>query len=246
MEISPPATPGAAPRPTATAPRREVLCGDGLAWLARGPLPAGHAIVTSLPDHSELPRLGVEAWREWFVDAAARCCGAVADQAVAVFYQTDVKHDGRWIDKGHLAHAGADRAGAHLLWHKVVCRAPAGVTTFGRPAYAHLLCFSRALRLAPGQASPDVLPRLGEMTWARAMGREACDAVARFLLAHTACRTVADPFCGLGTMLAVANAHGLDAVGVELSPRRAERARGLALGAAPAPPGRLPPRGAAR
>jgi hypothetical protein len=221
-------------------PRREVICGDGLAWLGRGALPADHAIVTSLPDHSELPRLGVAAWREWFTDTAARCCAAVDERAVAVFYQTDVKHEGRWIDKGHLVHAGADRAGAHLLWHKVICRAPAGVTTFGRPAYAHLLCFSRALTLEPGQSSPDVLPRLGEMTWARAMGREACDAVARFLLAHTACRTVADPFCGVGTMLAVANAHGLDAVGVELSPKRAEKARGLVLrsastGGAPAP-----------
>jgi tRNA G10 N-methylase Trm11 len=66
------------------------------------------------------------------------------------------------------------------------------------------------------------------------MGREACDAVARFLLAHTACRTVVDPFCGLGTMLAVANAHGLAAVGVERSPRRAMRARRLTL----PPPGR--------
>jgi tRNA G10 N-methylase Trm11 len=38
-----------------------------------------------------------------------------------------------------------------------------------------------------------------------------------------------DPFCGLGTMLAVANRRGLDAVGVELSAKRAERARALAL-----------------
>jgi hypothetical protein len=99
--------------------------------------------------------------------------------------------------------------------------------TFGRPAYAHLLCFSRALRLPPSASTADVLVRPGAMTWARAMPREACDAVARFLLAHTRCRTVLDPFCGAGTMLAVANAHGLDAVGVERSPKRAARARGL-------------------
>jgi len=217
------------PPPLAEPPRREVICGDGVAWLARGPLPADHAVVTSLPDHSELPRLGVEGWRRWFVETAALACRAVADDAVAIFYQTDVKHDGRWIDKAHLVQCGADQAGSHLLWHKVVCRAPAGTTTFGRPAYAHLVCVSRGLRLEPGQSSPDVLPRLGEMTWARAMGREACEAVARFLVAHTACRTLADPFCGVGTMLAVANAHGLDAVGVELSPKRAERARVLVL-----------------
>jgi hypothetical protein len=221
------------PRSAGPSPRREVICGDGVAWLARGPLPAGHAVVTSLPDHSELPRLGVEGWRRWFVETAALACRAVADEAVAVFYQTDVKHDGRWIDKAHLVLCGADEAGAHLLWHKVVCRAPPGVTTFGRPAYAHLLCVSRGLRLEPGRSSPDVLPRLGEMTWARAMGLEACGAVARFLLAHTGCRTVVDPFCGVGTMLAVANAHGLDAVGVELSPKRAGRARTLTVAGPP-------------
>jgi hypothetical protein len=38
---------------------------------------------------------------------------------------------------------------------------------------------------------------------------------------------VVDPFCGVGTMLAVANGHGLDAIGVELSRRRAARAMKL-------------------
>jgi hypothetical protein len=214
-------------------PRREVVCGDGVAVLRRGRLPDDHAVVTSLPDLSELPALGPEGWRAWFVETAALACAAVADEAVAVFYQTDVKRDGRWIDKAHLVLAGAERAGVHLLWHKVVCRAPPGTTTFGRPAYAHLLCLSRGLRLPPGRSTPDVLPRLGEMTWARAMGREACEAVARFLVADTRCRVVVDPFCGLGTMLAVANAHGLDALGVERSPKRAERARRLVLGPSP-------------
>ena len=75
----------------------------------------------------------------------------------------------------------------------------------------------------------DVLPRMGEMPWARAMGVDACHAVARFLYAHTPCRIVVDPFCGVGTMLAVANQHGLGAIGVELSAKRAERARTLVV-----------------
>jgi hypothetical protein len=215
-------------------PTRVVHETDGVAWLAQATLPATHAIVTSLPDHSEVPAMGFAGWRTWFVDTAALACRQVADDAVVVFYQTDVKHDGRWIDKGFLVSLGAERAGSSLLWHRIVCRVPAGLVTFGRPAYAHMLCFSRSLRLAPGQAAADVLPQLGAMTWARAMGMDACDAIARFVLAHTACRTIVDPFCGVGTMLAVANAHGLDAVGVELSPRRARRARQLTL------PGREP------
>lgn len=202
---------------------------DGVAWLAATALPAAHALVTSLPDHSELPGLGFDGWRRWFVDTAALACRQVADDAVAIFFQTDVKHEGRQVDKGFLVAQGAERAGSALLWHKIACRALPGTTTFGRPAYAHLLCFSRALRLAPRQSSPDVLPRLGEMPWSRAMGVDVCHAVATFLRAHTACRTVVDPFCGMGTMLAVANAHGLAAIGVELSKKRAARARRLTI-----------------
>ncbi len=218
----------AAPTDAPAAPGRLVEHGDGVAWLARAALPADHAIVTSLPDASEVPELG-EGWAAWFTDTVALACRQVADDAVALFYQTDVKRDGRWVDKGYLVQRGAEAAGSHLLWHKIVCRVPPGAVTMGRPAYAHLLAFSRTLRLSPGRSTADVLPTTGAMTWSRAMGVAACTAAARFVLEQTACRTVVDPFCGLGTMLAVANAHGLDAIGVELSKRRARRARALRL-----------------
>jgi len=203
---------------------RVVHCGDGVAYLATA-LPADHAIVTSLPDHSEVPALGVDGWKRWFSDTVALACRALADDAVAIFYQTDVKHDGRWIDKGHLVMTGIDAAGSSLMWHKIVCRVPPGTVTYGRPAYAHMLCASRNLRLVPGGSSADVLPALGEMSWSRAMGMAACEAAIGFIATHTACRTVVDPFCGLGSALVAANAAGLDAVGVELSRRRARKAR---------------------
>jgi tRNA G10 N-methylase Trm11 len=38
---------------------------------------------------------------------------------------------------------------------------------------------------------------------------------------------VFDPFCGVGTVLAVANALGVDALGVELSRKRCEQSRTL-------------------
>ena len=207
---------------------RVVHQGDGIGWLRSEQLTADHALVTSLPDSSEL-RLPLDDWQTWFSDAAELMCRAAAPSSVAIFFQTDVKREGTWRDKAFLVQLGARAAGVELLWHKIVCRAPAGVSTHGRPGYAHLLCFSRALRLDPKQSSADVLPRLGEMPWPRAMGVSACEAVASFLLEQTACRTVVDPFCGIGTMLAVANARGLDAIGVELSPKRAERARTLTL-----------------
>jgi hypothetical protein len=209
-------------------PSRTVHQTDAVAWLQTATLPADHAVVTSLPDSSEL-RLPFVDWQTWFTESAALVCRTTHEQAVSIFFQTDVKRDGVWVDKSFLVQLGARQAGAELLWHKVVCRAPAGIATYGRPGYAHLLCFSRGLRLATRQASADVLPALGRMTWARAMGSAACEASCEFLLAHTGCRSVVDPFCGVGTMLATANAYGLDAIGVELSPKRATQARTLQL-----------------
>jgi hypothetical protein len=208
---------------------RSVFQTDGVAWLRANPLASGQSIITSLPDSSEIPALGYAGWRTWFVDAVKTCIDACPDDSAALFFQTDVKREGAWVDKGFLCQLGGEAAGARLLWHKIVCRAPAGTITFGRPAYAHLLAFSRGLTADPSRSTADVIPRLGKMTWARAMGIEACVVACRFLLEQTSSRTVVDPFCGLGSALAVANALGMGAIGVELSRKRAEKARELTV-----------------
>jgi tRNA G10 N-methylase Trm11 len=51
----------------------------------------------------------------------------------------------------------------------------------------------------------------------------------RFVLNETSTRTIVDPFCGWGTVLAVANARGMDAIGVDLSARMCKRARRLSV-----------------
>jgi len=206
--------------------KRTIHCTDGVAWLERQRFDEGVAVITSLPDVSELT-LGFEAWREWFSETTRLVCERLHPRGVAVFFQTDIKRDGRWVDKAYLVQRGAERAGSSQLFHKVVCRAPVGMTTFGRPAYAHLLAFSRDLRVEPGESTADVLPRLGEMPWARAMGVEACEAAVTFVKERAQAKVVVDPFCGLGTVLAVANRHGLEAIGVELSRKRAEKAQTL-------------------
>jgi hypothetical protein len=223
--------------------QRTVECAEAVAWLSgRGTL-EGCSVITSLPDVSEFPTLSLAEWKQWFIRAAALVMAKVPERGVAIFYQTDVKKAGAWVDKGYLISKAAEEAGCEALWHKVVCRRPPGTVTFGRPAYSHLLCFSRGVRVDLGKATADVLPEAGEVTWTRGMGVQACLVACRFILAHTETRTVVDPFCGHGTVLAVANALGLDAVGVELSRKRAKKARALrvtldvgtlALAAAPA------------
>jgi hypothetical protein len=210
-------------------PRRLVHHGDAVAWLrASAPL-AGASVVTSLPDLSELPALGVEAWGRWFEDAAALVIDSVPADGVAVFFQSDIKRHGLWIDKGAMVARAAARTGAGLLFHKIVCRKRPGTVTRGRASYSHLLAFSRVLRPTLRRATADVLPDAGPSPGTKAMGVAACAEACRFVLAETATRTVVDPFCGWGTVLAVANALGMDAVGVDISARMCRRARTLRL-----------------
>ena len=61
------------------------------------------------------------------------------------------------------------------------------------------------------------------------MGVNACLDACRFVRKDTPSRTVVDPFCGWGTVLAVANALGLDAIGVDCSARMCKKARALHL-----------------
>jgi hypothetical protein len=62
-------------------------------------------------------------------------------------------------------------------------------------------------------------------------GVSACRVACRFLLEETTSRVVVDPFCGRGTVLAVANAMGLDALGVDISAKRCRAARALEVDA---------------
>src|SRR6218665_242733 len=209
--------------------KRTVHCADALEWLAGQGGLTGCSLITSMPDLSEFPSLTLAEWKDWFVRTAELVLSRCPDDGVTVFYQTDIKKDGTWVDKGYLVQKAAEQQGHALLWHKVVCRAPAGQVTFGRPAYSHLLCFSRGIRADLARSSADVLPQAGEVTWTRGMGVQACLAACRYVLSPTPTRTIVDPFCGHGTVLAVANDLGLDAVGVELSNKRARKARALRM-----------------
>jgi hypothetical protein len=210
-------------------PSRVVHHTDALAWLRAAGELSGASIITSLPDVSELSPLSVAEWETWFVDAAALVASAVPERALAIFYQSDVKAEGRWIDKAELVARGAQRAGASLVFHKIVLRAPPGTITRGRPAYSHLVAWSRGVGLVMKDATADVIESAGPKTWTRGMGAHACRVACASVVALTDTRTIVDPFCGHGTVLAVANAMGLDAIGVELGGKRARRARALTM-----------------
>lgn len=210
-------------------PLRRVVQAEALAWLDANPADATTSVVTSLPDVSELPHLDLDAWRAWFVGAVRRITRWVPAQGVAIFYQSDIRHRGIWIDKGYLVMRGVEEEGAAVLWHKIVCRKPPGTISLGRPSYSHMIAVSTGPRVAPRKPGPDVLPDAGPMSWSRAMGVTACRVACNFLRDETPTSVVVDPFCGRGTVLAVANAMGFDSIGVDISAKRCRAARAASI-----------------
>jgi hypothetical protein len=203
----------------------EIIQAEARGWLASNPAAVGSSVITSLPDLSELSALGFEGWRDWFVAAARDVLRWVPPTGVAIFYQSDIRHEGVWVDKGYLLMEAAQAEGTHLIWHKIVCRKPPGTLGLGRPSYSHLLCFASQLPAATRRLSPDVLPDAGEAQWTRGMGVAAGRLACEYLRDETDTRIVVDPFCGRGSVLAVAAEVGFDVLGVELHAKRCRAAR---------------------
>lgn len=208
---------------------RLIHCADAVEWLKSSPILSGASLVASLPDISEFPNWNLPQWKSWFMETATLIFSRCSDEGVTIFYQSDIKHEGLWVDKAYLVQKAAEASGTELLWHKIVCRHPPGTITFGRPSYTHMLCFSKKVRADVSKSTMDVLPLIGEKTWERGMGLEACLLAAKFIQTQTSSDLVVHPFCGEGSMVATANALGLKAVGIERSPKRAQRARELLL-----------------
>jgi len=220
-----------APSSEGSAPRREVFHADASAWLAEHAPLVGSSVVTSLPDGAELPRMSFPEWRDWFVAAARLVLRSIPPGAMAIFFQSDVLHRGLWVDKGSMVTEAAKGEAVDLHLHKIVCRKPSGSASFGRASYAHMLAFGRDVKPSPGGGRVDVLPDGGFRPGVKSMGALACRDACQDIVRMTQTRTIVDPFCGFGTVLAVANALGLHSVGVDLSAKMCRKARTLELSA---------------
>ena len=209
---------------------RRVDNAEALAWLAENAPPDGACVITSMPDVSEVP-LDFAGWREWFIRAARTIVRWLPRDGVAIFFQSDIRERGAHVDKGYLVMRAAEEEGASVLWHKIVCRKPPGTIALGRASYSHMIAIAPRSREDLKLSGADVLPDAGETSWSRGMGLEACRVACRWARDQAGARVVVDPFCGRGSVLAVANALGLDAIGVDLAAKRCRAARALVVDA---------------
>jgi len=211
---------------------RTVHCTDAVKWLESQPILEGCSLLSSIPDASEFPKLTLNEWKQWFIYVASLVLSRCPKEGVSIFCQTDIRQKNEegnlWVDKGYLCQKAAEIEGQTLLWQKIICRSPVGKVVKGTPSYSRLLCFSKSPRIY-SEKSADVIPVMGEKTWARGMGINTCFIAGKFIANNLKTSTLVHPFCGQGAMLAVANYLGLSAVGIELNSNRASVAKTLKI-----------------
>ena len=103
---------------------RSVYCEDAITWLEAKDVQMGCSFVTSMPDISEFPGYSLNDWKTWFTQTAKLVLSRCAFDGVTIFYQSDIKVNGTWVDKATSANKQLNHSG-ELLWHKIICRSPA-------------------------------------------------------------------------------------------------------------------------
>jgi hypothetical protein len=194
----------------------EIVCADAIEWLAGVGSGVG-AIVTSPPDAEEIG-LEPSEWRDWFI-AALRLCVNASD-GPCVFYVTDRRFDSGIVSKSHMVLEAASDAG--LAWHKIALRRDPGKIDLYRPGFSHLIAFGGKA----GKATPDVFDR-GSMLYKNGTGLKAARIACEWAGQYS--KTIIDPFCGRGTIPAVAEALGYMAIGVDIDQDQCTHAKALKL-----------------
>ncbi len=220
--------------------KKIIFTEDVFVWLKSTMPHLPTAYVASIPDISEYgQKEDLELYRQWFVMTAKAILSKMPDNGVTLFFQSDIKFQGQWVDKAFLCQLAAHELSTNdlqnnvqpisLMAHKIFCRYPPDTKHFGRPAYSHLLIFSRQKITSPPISSPDVFSSVGHKSWERGMGHYVCEFIWSFLTRVYPVQEVIQLFCGEGALLAYINhfTPELSLIGVEKSPKRSDKARRL-------------------
>jgi hypothetical protein len=204
---------------------REIINADAIKWLSEQQDKSLDHVVTGICDMNEMKGMDdMDKYLNFFRSTATLILQKV--KGYAIFIQTDRKHNRSWIDKSYHLTDVALSMGFKMLWHKIVLRRAVDATDLHRPTYSHMLCFSVAGN--PGSATPDVIP-VSKSLYSNGTPFEAAKRAIEFIKTNSKKDNVVvvDPFVGKGTIVAVANAYGLNAIGIDIDASQCKEAQQL-------------------
>lgn len=200
---------------------RKIITADSLEWLSTqkdGSIPN---VITGICDLDEID-MDVNEYIKFFNKIGTLIFQKLNPAGYAIFIQTDRKYQREWIDKSYMLTDLAYKHGYKMVWHKIVLHRDVDKTDLHRPCYAHMLCYTKTG--TSGAATPDVIPVSGRL-YKNGTPIEAAVRAVEFVKRYTkAGPYILDPFVGQGTIPAVANAFGLNAVGIDIDATQAAKA----------------------
>lgn len=198
---------------------------DAIKWLKSQNNNTLSHIICSIPDASEL-QMSQHKYPAYFGDTVELLCKKLSAKGYLILVQTDRKSNGQVFSKATLATQRAGKAGCNLMWHKIALLAQVGkIHNMGfTTGYTHVLCYSRSNK--PGAASADVIPS-SLRTWKNGMPLAAAKVAVDFVKQQqkVMAGAIYAPFCGKGTILALADKANLQSVGIEIDKARCTDAR---------------------
>ena len=201
--------------------KRHIICDDAQLWLKKQKsLPN---VITGICDLDEI-NMNMPQYLDFFTNIARMIFEKIDPKGYVIFIQTDRKYNRSWIDKSYILSSLADSYGLKMIWHKIVLLRGVDRTDLHRPTYAHMLCYS--VEGTTGSATPDVIP-VSKRIYKNATPVAAALRAVEFVRKYSNSNTVIDPFVGRGTIPAIANMVGLDAVGVDIDQKQCQEAKAL-------------------
>ncbi len=201
---------------------REIILADSRKWLAQIGDESIPNILTGICDQNEID-LSMEQYLNFFEKIADLCFKKLSKNGYAIFIQTDRKYNKNWIDKSFLLTNSAVNNGLKLIWHKIVLLRGVDRTDLHRPTYAHMMCYGHQ-HMTTGAATPDVLP-VSKRLYKNGTPIEAAVRACKFINRYTKDeKLIVDPFVGQGTVAAIANSLGMDAIGIDIDKQQCQKA----------------------
>eukprot|EP00026_Physarum_polycephalum_P011539 Phypoly_transcript_11773.p1 GENE.Phypoly_transcript_11773~~Phypoly_transcript_11773.p1 ORF type:complete len:221 (+),score=35.05 Phypoly_transcript_11773:246-908(+) len=175
----------------------------------------------------------LEEWKEWFMGVCTLIFKKLPESECAIFCQTDIKiaqgnQFEEWVDKSYLCQKACEGSDCKLMFHKIVAfnsDTEKIYLYYGKlTGYSHMLCFRKKTCLH-SEIIPDVIFR-GDQVWEKGSGFNSTLNAVKYCK-HLGSKCIIDPFCGKGSILAVANHLGLNAIGVEIKGNLSRQAMNL-------------------
>ena len=199
---------------------REIIVDDSMNYLEKVNSLAN--VITGLPDLDETD-MTMSQYAKFFNDIVSKIFEKLNRLGYAIFIQTDRKYQGSWLDKSYMLSNIALSFGCKMVWHKIVLQREVGRINLHRPGYSHMVCYTYDGK--PGVAFADVVP-VSTKLYKNGTPIGAANAAVNFIKQNNkGDTTIVDPFVGKGTIVAIANNYGLNAIGIDIDPKQAALAQ---------------------